>query len=281
MDRLSLLLGRFSLRAGVFYTGSLCGVHDFDADPLRGHIHLVRQGPVDVIDTHGVVTTIVEPSLLFLPRPDTHRLIADDRRGAQVLCATVQFGGGGSNPISDSLPERVLVELATLPGVDALLQLMTDEAFSDHSGRQASLDRICELLMIRLLRYCLDLGLTQGGTLAGLSDPRLAKALTAIHEEPERAWELSDMAAVAGMSRARFAVHFREVTGQTPADYLAAWRITTAQSLLKDGRQMKHVALDVGYGSASAFTRAFIRKVGMPPSRWLKDLERAPAEPAH
>jgi hypothetical protein len=98
MDRLSLLLGRFSLRAGVFYTGSLCGVHDFDADPLRGHIHLVKQGPVDVIDAHGVATTIVEPSLLFLPRPDTHRLIADDQSGAQVLCATVQFGGGGSKP---------------------------------------------------------------------------------------------------------------------------------------------------------------------------------------
>ena len=129
--------------------------------------------------------------------------------------------------------------------------------------------------MIRLLRHCLDRGLTSGGTLAGLSDPRLAKALIAIHEEPARPWELSDMAAAAGMSRARFAVRFREVTGQTPADYLAAWRITTAQSLLKSGRQMKHVAFDVGYGSASAFTRAFIRKVGLPPSQWLKHIERA------
>jgi AraC-like DNA-binding protein len=30
------------------------------------------------------------------------------------------------------------------------------------------------------------------------------------------------------------------------------------------------VALDVGYGSASALTRAFIRKIGQPPTHWLR-----------
>lgn len=275
MDRLSLLLRRFSLRAGVFYTGSICGVHEFDADPMRGHIHLVKRGPVEWIDGQGRVTRIVRPSLLFLPRPDRHRLIADEPGGAEVLCATVQFGAGGHNPISDSLPQNVLVELDALPGVEALLRSVADEAFGDQPGRQAALDRLCELLMIRVLRHCLAHGLTQGGTLAGLSDPRLAKAMVALHEDPARDWQLAEMAGLAGMSRARFAVHFREVTGQTPADYLAGWRITTAQNLMKEGRQMKHVALDVGYRSSSAFTRAFIRKVGCAPSRWLKDLGTA------
>jgi AraC-like DNA-binding protein len=275
MDRLSVLLSRFSLRAGVFYTGSICGVHPFDADPLLGHIHLIQQGPVELIDSKGVATPIVRPSLLFLPRPDAHRLIADERRGAQVLCATVRFGAGGSNPISDSLPARVLVELDQVPGVEALLRLIADEAFNDRSGRQGALDRLCELLMIHVLRHCLDHGLTEGGTLAGLSDPRLAKAMIALHEDPARDWKLSDMAGLAGMSRARFAARFRSVTGQTPADYLAGWRVTTAQGLLKSGRQMKHVAFDVGYGSSSAFTRAFVRKVGRAPTEWLKDIDSA------
>jgi len=269
MDVLTTLLSHFSLHAGVFYTGNICGIHDFAQDSLRGHIHLVRRGPVQVIGVRQEVFDITGPTLLFLPHPDTHRLVADDRAGADVVCATVQFGGGGKNPITDSLPSVVMVKLADLSGVDALLGLMFEEAFADHNGRQAVLDRLCEVLMIRLLRHCIDQGLTHGGTLAGLADARLAKTIAAIHADPAQERDLSSMAALAGMSRARFAVRFRAVTGETPADYLASWRVMVAQSLLKTGRQLKHVANDVGYGSASALTRAFVRKLGCSPTEWL------------
>lgn len=281
MDKLTSLLTRFSLQAGVFYTGNICGIHDFKGDTLRGHIHLVKRGPVQVIGAKKENFNIVTPTLLFLPRPDTHRLVAAEDAGADVVCGTVQFGGGGRNPITDSLPDVVMVELASLAGIEALLGLMFDEAFSEHNGRQAVLDRLCEVLMIRLLRHCIDHGLTQGGTLAGLADPRLAKALTAIHDDPACPRDLSGMAALAGMSRARFAVRFREVTGETPADYLASWRVMTAQGLLKRGRQLKHVADDVGYGSASALTRAFVRKLGHSPTAWLKGEQEASDEATH
>ena len=270
MDRLSLLLRRFSLSAGVFYSGQICGVHGFDRDTQRGHVHLIKRGPVELIGGPDGPVSIAEPSLLFMPRPYAHRLIANDRDGADVVCANIQFGAGGRNPITDSLPSLVLIPLAELTKAEALLDLLYDEAFSENCGRQAALDRLCEILLIRLLRYCLDRGLAQGGTLAGLADPRLAKALVAVHDAPTQTWTLEEMADLAGMSRARFAVHFREVTGETPADYLASWRITLAQGLLRAGRPLKHVALDVGYGSASALTRAFIRKIGQPPTHWLR-----------
>ncbi len=276
MDTLSLLLSRFSVSAGVFYTGRICGVHAFPDDAARGHLHLIEQGPVDLIDSHGHSRRIALPTLLFLPRPERHRLVADDSAGAQVLCATVQFGGGSNNnPVSDSLPELVAVELGKLEGAASLLALVAQEAFGGEPGAQTAVDRLCELLIIRLLRYCLQEGLTTGGTLAGLSDARLAKALAALHREPARPWELEDMAAEAGMSRARFAARFREVTGQTPVHYLAAWRIALAQNLLKSGRPMKQVSVEAGYGSSSAFTRAFIRQVGLPPTQWLRKIEAA------
>ena len=273
MDRLSQLLERFSLSAGVFYTGNICGVHDFDHDASRGHVHLIKKGPVRLIGGPEGGLSIAEPSLLFMPRADAHRLVADDRNGADVVCATIQFGAGGSNPITDSLPGLVVIPLAELPGAQPLLELLYEEAFSRHCGRQAALDRMCEILLIRLLRYCLDRGLAKGGALSGLADPRLSKALKEIHANPAKEWELSDMASLAGMSRARFAVHFREVTGETPANYLASWRITLAQTLLRAGRPLKHVSLEVGYGSPSALTRAFVRKMGTSPSSWLKSVE--------
>ena len=49
MDSLTTLLNHFTLRAGVFYTGNICGIHDFHEDALRGHLHLVKQGPVQVL----------------------------------------------------------------------------------------------------------------------------------------------------------------------------------------------------------------------------------------
>ena len=126
MDRLTPLLNHFSLRAGIFYTGNICGIHDFHHDASQGHIHLIKRGPVQVIGVRKEIMNITEPTILFLPRPDTHRLVADEQTGADVVCATVKFGAGGGNPITDSLPAVVEVELAALPRVHSLLDLMFD-----------------------------------------------------------------------------------------------------------------------------------------------------------
>ncbi|MBL0419141.1 AraC family transcriptional regulator [Ramlibacter sp. AW1] len=288
MDMLSRLLSRFAISAGVFYTGRICGVHPFASDAHRGHLHLIQSGPVDLVDDHGHSRRIDAPSLIFMPRPERHSLIADESGGAKVLCATVQFGGGDNrNPISESLPAVVLVPLAELEGSSAVLELVAAEAFHDQPGANAAVDRLCEVLIIKLLRHCLRAGITHGGMLAGLSDPRLSKALAAVHGDPMQAWTLVALAREAGMSRARFAAHFHQVIGVTPADYLASWRISIAQKLLRGGRPIKQVCGESGYGSSSALTRAFIRKVGVPPTEWLRKLEadqppvqdERPAEP--
>jgi len=274
MDAMASLLSSFSLHAGVFYTG-----HDFEHDTERGHLHLIRSGSVQLRGVTRRRFQVDQPTLIFLPRPDQHRLVADDGPGADVVCATVQFGGTGVNPVTSSLPDLVMVPLVQLPGVEALLDLMFDEAFQERAGRQAVLDRLCEVLMVRLLRHCMAQGLTQGGALAGLADARLGPVLLALHEQPQRPWDLPGMAQLAGLSRARFAVRFREVTGDTPADYLAAWRLMMARRLLVRGTPVKQVAQAVGYGSASALSRAFVRRLGRPPVQWLRQqTEQNPTE---
>ena len=270
IEPLAHLLTQFSLRAGVFYTGNICGLHDFEHDALRGHLHLIKSGPVQLVEPGKATTVIERPTLVFLPRPQTHRLLADERAGADVVCATVMLGGGGRNPISDSLPDTVLIALEQMEGLQEILDVMFAEAFEERSGRQSILDRLCEVLMIRMLRHCLEQGMTHGGALSGLADPKLARALEAIHREPAHDWNLVSMAAQAGMSRARFADHFRQVVGTPPAAYLASWRVMLAQRLLARGHPAKSVALDVGYGGSSALHRAFVRKLGVSPSEWLR-----------
>lgn len=270
MDHLALLLSHFALQAGVFYTGNICGIHDFDRDTQRGHLHLIQRGTVRLEGTERMAFEITEPTLVFLPRPDTHRLVADNGAGADVVCGTVHFGGGGRNPITDSLPDVVLVELSQLHGIEKILDLMFEEAFADLRGRQAVLNRLCEVLIVLLLRHCIAHGLTQGGALAGLADARISPALHAIHEAPAKAWSLESLAREAHMSRARFALRFRQITGMTVADYLTSWRLMTAQRLLRNGMAPKAVAHEVGYANASALARVFTRTLGSAPLAWLR-----------
>ena len=61
-------------------------------------------------------------------------------------------------------------------------------------------------------------------------------------------------------------VHF---LGQPPMQYLARWRMQMAARLLADGpAKVSAVALEVGYESEAAFSRAFKKMVGTSPATW-------------
>ncbi len=81
-------------------------------------------------------------------------------------------------------------------------------------------------------------------------------------------WKLENLADIAGMSRTRFAEHFRKLVGRTPIEYLTVWRMTIARQLLGKGKPVKSVAVQVGYDSAAAFSRVFRRVTGQPPREY-------------
>lgn len=266
LDQLSKLLERFPLRAHVFYSGRLCGSYAFERGVKPGHFHFIRSGRVELIDGDERLE-VSEPSIIFMPSADTHRLVAAE--GAEALCATVRFGPTGSGAVVGALPRLIVIPVADAPLLPAVCRAMFDEVAETQEGRQAALNRLCELAVITLLRSCIDRQLVRGGTLAGLTDARLLKALDAMHAQPNREWSLGDLGGLAGMSRARFASHFRTVVGRTPGEHLLACRLSEAQSLILQGIHLKTVAERVGFGSASALTRAFTRVVGAAPVAWL------------
>lgn len=276
MDRLSPLLDRFALTARVFYSGTLCGVTTFSASDEVGHLHVVRRGPLRVLGADRSLIDVDEPSLLFYPRPASHRLRADRQTGADIVCASVEFGGGLGNPLARALPSVLRIRLAELPALGSTLALLLDEAFEQRAGRQAIVDRLCEVVLVHLLRHTIEHRLMPTGLFAGLADVRLAKAIQAMHDEPARKWSLEELAKRAGMSRARFAVNFRETVGQTPLDYLTDWRIGLAQGLLRKGRPVTIVADEVGYGSAAALARAFRTRLGVAPVTWARRAQGKP-----
>ena len=262
LDRLSALLQRFEIRAGVFRAGPMCGMADFTRPGEGGHIHILRGGMLRMTNGNDAPVTLREPTVLFYPRALPHTL---DTGGADrevaLLCARIDLGGAG-NPLVAALPDMVAVPFRESAGLRAVLDLLVEEAFAVHCGRQAVLDRLCEVVVVKLLRHVIGSGQVAFGLLAGLSHPTLRRALTAMHDAPEQDWTLERLAETAGMSRTAFANAFRDVVGQTPGRYLAQWRLALAKEQLNRGEPLKQIAREVGYASPAALSRAYARQFG-------------------
>lgn len=172
-----------------------------------------------------------------------------------------------------SLPDVLILALDELPMLSDTLKWLFSEAANENCGRSAVLDRLFELVVIQLLRNLLEHQNLNTGMMAGLADLRLARSLVKIHNMPQHSWSITELASECNMSRASYAAHFKDIVGQTPAEYLLSWRISLAQKRLRDGRPIALIAGEVGYESPSALTRAFRRKTGLNPRDWLKSLK--------
>jgi AraC family transcriptional regulator len=79
---------------------------------------------------------------------------------------------------------------------------------------------------------------------------------------------LDDVADVAGLSRHHMVRAFSQVTGRSVMRYVRARRLSEAARRLAGGApDILTVALDAGYGSHEAFTRAFRDQFGVTPER--------------
>jgi AraC-like DNA-binding protein len=163
----------------------------------------------------------------------------------------------------------LLPRLAYIRGearLGTLVQLVDEEAQGDRPARDAVLARLIEALLIEALRATSGPSAARG-LLSGLADPRLAIALRHMHERPTHDWSVAELAREAGLSRSVFFDRFKRAVGTAPMEYLVHWRMALAKDLLrrKEGG-VAEVAGRVGYSSASTFSVAFTRAVGMPPS---------------
>jgi AraC-like DNA-binding protein len=105
----------------------------------------------------------------------------------------------------------------------------------------------------------------------GLADERLAFAIRRIHESPTGAWTVAQLAKEAALSRSAFFERFSRAVGVAPIAYLLAWRMALAKGMLRQNESgVTEIAERVGYGSASAFSVAFTRYVGLPPARYAR-----------
>ena len=153
-------------------------------------------------------------------------------------------------------------------GFDSFTRRLTDEALTGRAGADAVLTRLAEVMFIEVLRRYLEgLGPNQTGWLAGLRDEMVGRVLGLIHARPGEHWTLDALAREVASSRSNVAKRFADLVGQPPMQYLTQWRMQIAAGLLSRGSaKIAQVAAEAGYDSEAAFSRAFKKVVGTPPS---------------
>lgn len=186
-----------------------------------------------------------------------------------ALGGTVTFSPGNADFLLDMLPEFLLVPRSSpaSEAVRTILTLLNNEADRGAMGGQIVSARLADVLLVEAIRAYAEGGeRIRTGWLGALSDPRLGCALRAVHQNIARPWTVSQLASVAGMSRAAFSAAFARQIGQPPLGYVRAWRLTLARAALTRGdADIASIGRELGYTSHSAFTYAFRRAFGTAP----------------
>ena len=186
-----------------------------------------------------------------------------------LLVGHCVFGSPDAALLVSLLPQ--LIHVRGEKRLATIVQLVSEESRALRPGRDVILTRLLEVLLIEALRSTRGTVASQG-LLRGLADERLAIAIRRMHEDMAQPWTVAQLAKEAALSRSAFFERFIRAVGVAPMEYLLRWRMALAKNLLRRKEAgVAEVAERVGYGSASAFSVAFTRHVGLPPTRYVRE----------
>ncbi len=296
-DTLSLVLDDIRLQGAVFREAMLSAPW-----ALRMHtpgltsFHIVASGSAWLVRPDADPLQLLMGDIAILPDGVEHQVRDDPRAGVAARDLTpelngdadqLRWGGGGpevrllsghfrfdvnlARPLVSALPPLIHLRSAGTPPpwLRIGLQFIAEEAAKPLPGRQVILNRVADILLVEALRdHVQSLPEGTGNWLLALRDKSLSAALAAMHRNPERDWSVTELADLAHLSRSAFAERFAQSLGRPPLAYLTEYRMRVAAwKLAHTQLSVAQVAEQVGYSSESAFSQAFKRHHGEPPSR--------------
>ena len=277
---LETVLGAYRMRVEITADVRYCGTW-YDQEPAtrHGQFHLLTLGECWV--SGAALETPVhlrEGDLIVFPAgvrhllsstPDAHLPGEDECDYTAMLCGELEFVTGAGNPIFSALPPYFVVRSEdSSENFRRLAAMLTETSRDRRWGRQLVQNKLADSLFTMAVCEYVRRAEHPRGLLAALTDARLSRALSAVHERPGEDWTIQAMAREAGMSRTAFAELFAATVGMPPIQYLAHWRATEARRLLKDRRfSVARIAEMTGYKSEAAFRRFFKRIEGIGPGK--------------
>ncbi|MGI5461143.1 AraC family transcriptional regulator [Streptomyces sp. CA-249302] len=243
-----------------------------------GELLRLKEGDVVVVDgRHEVLVCSspgVEPVNLddIHPSPETNMAHLGDGDDVIGISGHIDLSRDSGELLREALPPLILVrsEAAEAPALSWLVGQLMKETGTGRLGSEFVSNHLAQVLFMHVLRVCLaDPSTLPVGWLRALADSRLAPALHLMHGNPSHPWQLTELARGAAMSRATFALRFKEAAGVPPLTYLLNWRMRlAARHLRQEQTPVAVIAQQVGYTSESAFSSAFKRTMGLAPRRY-------------
>ena len=190
--------------------------------------------------------------------------------------------------VTPSIVAELLMEIRNLPPVTepqalAVRSYALDDELADAAlrlllcMRNEDDNRILGPQIIREIIYRVLLR-ERSGTLRALATPhshfgQISRALSRMHADYAKSVDISTLASEAGMSVSTFHSHFKAVTSSPPLQYLKSIRLQKARMLMAhDGFTASTAAREVGYESASQFSREFKRYFGNTPAAVAEEM---------
>lgn len=275
--------GKWGVRYDAHGSPSFCIV-------LDGHCWLTTDGAAPLLLERGdflflpftpAFSLVSELGVKCVPgRPSSQGVRYGDPKGApdfRMIGGTFQI-----EPVNASLFElmsqKIHIRAAEFDTsrLSRMIDLIMDEYKAERPGRDTILQHFLEAMLVEALRWpSFSHESLPPGLIAGLRDAPISRALRAMHSDVRHGWTVAELAKRAGMSRSAFASRFVATIGCAPMEYLSRWRMSLAQDALsRGGKSLDHLADEIGYESASAFSTAFRRRLGYAPGAFAKIAKR-------
>jgi transcriptional regulator GlxA family with amidase domain len=189
-------------------------------------------------------------------------------------CGTISADWGGRG-VFEKLRQPVCEDLSGSRVVRTAFELMLQELQGPRFGTGPLIDALMKQCLVLAIRNQIERGETRLLPVFGHHDPRLTQALLVMMENPARDHSLEQLAKASGMSRSSFASRFAGAFSSPPMDLLKQIRLQRAARLLRSTNlPVQMIALAVGFGSRSYFSRAFKEAHGVDPRTFREAARR-------
>jgi AraC-like DNA-binding protein len=159
---------------------------------------------------------------------------------------------------------RLHLKRVQLAKVLAIADEMEGECKEQNPGFEVVLRAKLQELIAYLSRIY-----TQGNSTETQALLRVGEVIGAMEQKFSHDWNLTELAAIAHMSKNNLLKVFRKATSQTPIDYLMRLRIQRAMGMLqKSDHTITEIAFAVGFNDSNYFTRQFRKVNGLTPRQF-------------
>jgi AraC-like DNA-binding protein len=276
---------------------------------VRAAIHIVQRGLCWLTIGKRKPIRLGAGDIVLIPRGTVHALLDDPRTPAEpfatalrrqvrqrgqrapredqrtvLVCAEIKFDEAEPHPLMTVLPSLIHVSALRAESdhaLETLSRILVREALNERMGAELVVPRLVDTLLVFIVRNWIEQQPAESaGWLGALRDEQIGRALSLIHDAPQRKWTVRELASKVAMSRATFARRFSALVGESPHAYVTRWRMNLAARLLRTtSDSAERISASVGYDSPTAFGAAFRRHLSVSPGQYRSRASRPSLAP--